>query len=924
MNDNDISFFFQRTLDNLQLAPDAQNKIKAKYQSPSQQVRFIEQHAGDASNLDAPQAIRALKRARVNNFPATHVLAQLALSCRAPGFRQRFITENGLDALADFVFLAQNAADFEALLLTLEALHGLADCESGVRFICGNFGLLRQLASLLGSTMDGIRQNSLLILTACCIFGSGSSAGAISGSLRQIYFSYGRFQALVVSLQYGAENHNIDDILNSLLIIQRIITADPKVQGELVQGGFTEIQEKLKAAVVAILNSRIRYNQFGCYLKEDQEFDIQWLFESQKTLADDDLKGDIVFAKAVKCIKILINFNFYPEIEDYDNISTEQLAIKASISADSQSDFIRNAFRKICLKSAQDQWGYITAKSKYTGIDELVERVGDVDFNSVRLATEDEMTAITKIDVVIREKDFIIAGIEKQNRDLIREIQQFKAQLEQKGVLISPGGMLPPPPPGGMLPPPPPGGMLPPPPPGGMLPPPPPGGMLPPPPPGGMLTPPPPGGMLPPPPPGGMLPPPPPGGMLPPPPPGGIAQPCKLKFQKLFVNKSTCKTKPLQWEKTKDQDIKQESLWRSIGQEDIRFTDKQIEDLSNYFAIEEKIQTQQCLEQKKQLISILDSKRTQQIEIALNKLKSTFFQIKENIINAQYFDPLEHGIDTLLLALPYPEEIQLVLESMKSTNNITLYNKSEQFIFAISGIKNIRQNVENWLFSINFREEFIILQDFTYTFKQLLSELQNNQSWLYFLKQILSVGNLLNCNNNRGNAQGFKLKTLVRLIDLKTNSGDTLLTIITKMLTVQQQQEIGQINDILLKLKQFNYQEQSAYLLSLQQRLKKIDIDSSKIGQNLKSLINTYQDQLDNEVIKLDQINEDFNKIKIYYSEGKGLTFDDFINIFIMFGPSLQSSLQKSAQIMKKKTKPIQEKFNTQGFMNNLIDGAIG
>ena len=180
------------------------------------------------------------------------------------------------------------------------------------------------------------------------------------------------------------------------------------------------------------------------------------------------------------------------------------------------------------------------------------------------------------------------------------------------------GGVPAPPPLGGVPAPPPIGGVPPPPPLGGVPPPPPIGGMPPPPPIGGGPPPPPPIGGAPPPPPIGGAPPPPgiPGA---PPPPGlggfGFSQP-KPKGPQKKVYKPETAMKRLNWNKLKDNAIKDKSIWLSVNEEKFESQDlftRLMATFGQKKTAKKAVVVEETKPQKKLELKVLDGKSAQNL-----------------------------------------------------------------------------------------------------------------------------------------------------------------------------------------------------------------------------------------------------------------------------------------------------------------------
>ncbi|CAM5123291.1 unnamed protein product [Eretmochelys imbricata] len=374
------------------------------------------------------------------------------------------------------------------------------------------------------------------------------------------------------------------------------------------------------------------------------------------------------------------------------------------------------------------------------------------------------------------------------------------------------GGMPPPPPPlpglGGMPPPPPPlpglGGMPPPPPPlpglGGMPPPPPPlpglGGMPPPPPPlpglGGMPPPPPPlsglGGMPPPPPPlsglGGMPPPPPPlsglGGMPPPPPPGGNVEEVvvahvdyALGYARPFPKKvktPTLRMKKLNWQKLPSNVVRESrSMWASVSSG----SDEAIE--PDYMSIEqlfcfpqtkpkEKAATPGKVEPKE--ITFLDSKKSLNLNIFLKQFRCSNKEVADMI---QKGDRTKFDVEVLkqlLKLLPEKHEIENLKTFKEEEAKLA---SADQFYLLLLRVPSYQLRIECMLSYEETAVMLDMLQPKAEAIRKACEDLLTTHRLPVFCQLILKVGNFLNYGSHTGDADGFKISTLLKLTETKAN-----------------------------------------------------------------------------------------------------------------------------------------------------------
>ncbi|XP_068199146.1 inverted formin-2-like [Antennarius striatus] len=347
-------------------------------------------------------------------------------------------------------------------------------------------------------------------------------------------------------------------------------------------------------------------------------------------------------------------------------------------------------------------------------------------------------------------------------------------------------GMAPPPPPPlpGMAPPPPPPlpGIAPPPAPPlpGMAPPPPPlPGMAPPPPPlPGMAPPPPPlPGMAPPPPPlPGMAPPPPPlPGMAPPPPPGGTtvahtAQGVGSSYYSpaLHVSPAPCPTlrmKKLNWQKLPSRAVTAHwSLWTSESSDSVEPDYHSIEQLFSFPPTETKIRTKTRMEPKE--ISFIDAKKSLNLNIFLKQFRCSHEDFVSLILRGDRSKFDVEVLKQLIKLLPEKHEVENLKSHLSDRDK---FASVDQFYLQLLEVPSYPLRLECMLLC----EESSCLLETLKPKAELLNRacqsVRDSSRLPSFCKFILSVGNFLNHGTHTGNAEGFKLSTLLKLTETKAN-----------------------------------------------------------------------------------------------------------------------------------------------------------
>ncbi|XP_062974564.1 inverted formin-2-like [Elgaria multicarinata webbii] len=355
-----------------------------------------------------------------------------------------------------------------------------------------------------------------------------------------------------------------------------------------------------------------------------------------------------------------------------------------------------------------------------------------------------------------------------------------------------PGVPAPPPPPplpgmAGIPPPPPLPGMLPPPPPllgmTGIPPPPPLPGMPPPPPPLPGMT-----GIPPPPPPlpgmGGAPPPPPLPGMagIPPPPPlGGNVEEVMVAARVDFslgharpfhkrMKTPTLRMKKLNWQKLPSNVVREgQSMWASAtsgSEETIEPDYTSIEQLFCFPQTKPKSKGVAPVKAEPKEITFLDSKKSLNLNIFLKQFKCPNQEVVDMI---QKGDRTKFDVEVLkqlLKLLPEKHEIEN-LKSFKEEKE--KLSNADQFYLLLLGVPSYQLRIECMLMCEETSVLLEMLQPKAETVRRACEDLLASHRLPVFCQLILKVGNFLNYGSHTGDADGFKIGTLLKLTETKAN-----------------------------------------------------------------------------------------------------------------------------------------------------------
>ncbi|XP_047455685.1 FH1/FH2 domain-containing protein 3 isoform X6 [Mugil cephalus] len=277
--------------------------------------------------------------------------------------------------------------------------------------------------------------------------------------------------------------------------------------------------------------------------------------------------------------------------------------------------------------------------------------------------------------------------------------------------------------------------------------------------------------VLPPPPPLFGCPPPPPilGKMMPPPPPfmAPIPPPSpqlsrgeaplfqkKKKTIRLFWNE----VRPVDWQ-CKSHKFCKESLWSKL--EPIKLDTSKLEQLFESKSKELPVTKKAAVDGKRQEIIVLDSKRSNAINIGLTVLPPPR-TIKTAILNFDEYALNKEGIEKILTMIPTEEEKQRIQEAQLVNPDIPL-GSAEQFLLTLSSITELSARLQLWAFKMDYelieKEVAEPLQDL----KEGMDQLQKNKTLRHILTTLLAIGNFLNGSN----AKGFELSYLEKVPEVK-------------------------------------------------------------------------------------------------------------------------------------------------------------
>ncbi|KJE91529.1 DAAM1 protein [Capsaspora owczarzaki ATCC 30864] len=313
------------------------------------------------------------------------------------------------------------------------------------------------------------------------------------------------------------------------------------------------------------------------------------------------------------------------------------------------------------------------------------------------------------------------------------------------------------------------------------------GGAPPPPPPPPMMG----EGAPPPPPPpmmmgeGGAPPPPPPMMGGPPPPPGMPGMPGMGAASKLPPRKRPAPTNPVKsfnWQKMPDSKI-DKTVWIDLDDSKV-FAQLDVDEFETMFSAYQKTGkddggdaaddgSSTAAPAKPKELSVIDGRRAQNCAILLSRIKLSHDELKEAIFACDTEKLNKDLIEQLLKFVPAPDEIQL-LDSNKA--DIANFAKADRFLYEMSAVDHYGERLNALSFKLRFKERVHEIKPLVDAVLLASKEVRSSPQLRKVLEILLAFGNYMN-RGARGNAYGFKLSSLSKVMDTKasTNKRQTLL-----------------------------------------------------------------------------------------------------------------------------------------------------
>ncbi|XP_058756146.1 formin-like protein 1 [Vicia villosa] len=238
---------------------------------------------------------------------------------------------------------------------------------------------------------------------------------------------------------------------------------------------------------------------------------------------------------------------------------------------------------------------------------------------------------------------------------------------------------------------------------------------------------------------------------------------------------SKLKLKPLHWDKVRTSSDR-EMAWDQMNSMSFKLNEEMIETLFVVNTSNQKPKDttpRSVLPLPNQENRVLDPKKSQNIAILLKALNVTIEEVCEALLDGSSDTLGAELLESLLKMAPTKEEERKLKEH--KDDSPTKLDVAENFLKAMLDIPFAFKRVEAMLYMVNFQSEIEYLRKSFQTLEVACEELRSCRMFLKLLEAVLKTGNRMNVGTNRGDAEAYKLDTLLKLADVKGADGKTTL-----------------------------------------------------------------------------------------------------------------------------------------------------
>jgi len=326
-------------------------------------------------------------------------------------------------------------------------------------------------------------------------------------------------------------------------------------------------------------------------------------------------------------------------------------------------------------------------------------------------------------------------------------------------------------------------------------------------------------------------------------------------------------------------------------------------------------------------LTVIDGRRAQNCTILLSKLKMTNSEMKNALLDCDQSEYLQKDmLEQLIKFIPTKEETDLLNEHKDEIDRMA---RADRFLYEMSRIFHYEQRLQALFYKKKFHERIGELQPKVEALLKASKEIHGSKKLRKVLEIILALGNYMN-KGTRGNAYGFKLQSLSKIIDTKS-SADRSVNLMHFLLQILEDKKFADVSSLPEEL--FNVETAARVNLSelekevgqlrigMRNLKKEIEVMTSRntsqsgdkfvpVMQEFVTVASLHFSELDD---TLQSAKEKFKKVVESFGEDcKKVQPDSFFSYFVDFLESFQVAKKENEAAKKKKLEEEKRKLQEQ------------
>jgi len=198
-------------------------------------------------------------------------------------------------------------------------------------------------------------------------------------------------------------------------------------------------------------------------------------------------------------------------------------------------------------------------------------------------------------------------------------------------------------------------------------------------------------------------------------------------------------------------------------------------------------------------VQLVDTKRSNNVAIALARIKLPDEEIKQCILDPEQHPLSAEQVSALINVLPTADELESVRDYQGEKE---MLGRVEQFFLAIGAVERLAPRLTALQITLNFAQQAESLREELDEVLGACEQVKNSDALRDLLQRVLALGNYLNGTSFRGGAYGFKLADLSKLVQVKSADNKTTLLHYVAKLTASA--DDGQIEALKEQLSQLD------------------------------------------------------------------------------------------------------------------------